>query len=167
MIKAKKKICIDCKNERYIWSHGRCKTCDAIHRNSKAQSKTSISEIEPLYLKSNTTIPKRTKKRSDQEKEYAIICGIIDREAKESGNWKCWFCGSRFQNGHRVEHHHINGRENDRLTRKEDLRLVHHDCHASYHNKSIHKISWYPEWLERIKDSDSKLYEKELLKYNK
>ena len=34
-IKPKKKICIDCGEESYIWAHGRCRSCDAKYRSNK------------------------------------------------------------------------------------------------------------------------------------
>lgn len=168
MIERKKKTCIDCNTEQVIWSHGRCRRCDGIYRmrglnTANKTPQPPFKSIKPIVY----VIPPRTKKREIQEREYHIICGIIDREEKERGNWKCWFCGGKFRLDYTPSHHHVYGRDGDALVRKEDIRLAHVKCHDEYHHRSVHKISWYNKWLSRIKHTDRLLHEKELIKLNK
>lgn len=123
--------------------------------------------LEPLSFKSKGKMPLRTKKRLQEEKEYILLKGRMRTEEREKGNWKCFFCGNRFRVDAHPDIHHLFGRENEHLLDRPNLVFVHRNCHAKYTHDSVHKISWYVEWLERIKDSRPVLYEKELIKYNK
>ena len=166
-MKQKKKICKICGEERYLFSKGMCRYCWGKEKGSEMRNNSSQLMNKPLSRKSNTNIPLRTKSRLQQERTYKIVCDMIDKEAKENDNWKCFFCGEKFSVDTTPDHHHLAGRENDKLTKKSDIVLCHRVCHSQYHDKSVHSIPWYIDWLERIKDSRPELYEKELIKYNK
>ena len=161
MIEPKKKICSKCGTPQYLFSGGMCRYCWGVSKMN-APKPPHDGTAPPIKYK----IPNRTKKRKDQELEYSILCGIIDTEAKESGKWKCFFCDGKIK-GTKADHHHLLGREGDALIRKENIVIAHRNCHAQYHQRSIHDIHWYVDWLERIQISHPWLYEKELIKYNK
>ena len=167
MIKAKKKICKSCGEERYLFSKGMCRLCWGKDKAFNPSNKLSAAANKPLSRKSNTDIPPRTKSRSQQEKTYKIVCDMIDQESRDNGNWKCYFCGGDFREGIVIDHHHLFGREGEKLTKKSDIVLCHRACHDQYHHKSCHDIHWYVDWLEKIEDERPELYNKELIKYNK
>jgi hypothetical protein len=176
MIPRKKKICKGCGQETILFSRGLCQPCWRKQRSlaevssfaREAILNTPNSPVEPpkrankgITNKSNTSVPFRTKKRSQQEKIYHGIIQEMDREK----SIKCFFCGGKMN--HPEEHHHIDGRDGERLTDTHNIVHVHATCHYWYHNRSVHSISWYVDWLERIQESHPDLYNKELIKYNK
>ena len=89
----------------------------------------------------------RTDKRVIQEREYSVICAEIDEEAKEAGNLECFFCGEMCV---KSDHHHLDGREADLLTKKEWIVRVHRKCHTAYHSSPIESLSWFNEFLLRL-----------------
>jgi len=64
--------------------------------------------------------------------------------------------------------HHLNQeRENERLFDEDMMVPVLRKYHTDYHSMSVHKLleqSWYPGFLERLKNRDIELYRKELSK---
>lgn len=64
MIKQKKKTCVECGNEDYIFSKGRCKSC--AQKSYKPLSSTYV-------LKSTTPIKKMTKKTQEAKKKQSEI----------------------------------------------------------------------------------------------
>lgn len=64
MIKQKKKVCVECGDETYIFSKGKCKTC--AQKTYKPLSSTST-------LNSSTPIKKMTKKTQKAKKEQSEI----------------------------------------------------------------------------------------------
>jgi hypothetical protein len=176
VIKKKKGICVKCGEERYIFAKSLCAyhykqsqvTKQQIKRASKRLNKHSNTPVEPPKSKSRPYIPLRTKKRSEQERDYHVICGILDKELKEQGRWHCWFCHEKFERlDMKVDHHHCMNRDGERLTEKKYLRVAHRSCHDDYHHQSVHKIPWYKDWLSRIETELPELYEKEKLKLEK
>lgn len=157
-----------CGTPQYIFGHGLCRFCYGKEQMSRnIENKAPDSAYKPLSPLKRHNIPNRTQKRLNQEKEYAVICGLIDAEAKVLKRWKCWFCGNDFRPEHRPDHHHVNGRDGDLLTQKKDIKIVHRRCHQQYHDCSVLAIKWHGSWLERIKKDYPDLYEREKEKYNK
>lgn len=165
MIERKKKNCKECGTPQFIFSNGMCRMCWG--KNHIMSNKAPQRPYKPLSPVKRYNIPKKTKKRLNQEKEYSIICGMLDDEAKASGKWMCWFCGNKFRLDYSPDHHHVYGRENDALLNKNDIKLVHRRCHDQYHHSPVGKIKWFSSWLDRICHENYKLYEKEVYKYQK
>jgi len=96
-----------------------------------------------------------------QEAEYKNICKEIDAEAKDTGNLECFFCGDKVN---RADHHHLDGREGSRLTKKEWIVRVHRKCHRDYHDKTADKLPWFISYLSRLKKIDKQKFLKEFWK---
>jgi hypothetical protein len=79
----------------------------------------------------------------------------------------CFFCGEGFKQHERPDHHHLKGRENELLTSDKYIVLCHRKCHDAYHHSSVHKVWWYNDFLDRIKEIDDRLYYREILKLDK
>ena len=149
MIQRTLKKCKSCGQETVIWGHGRCRRCDALYKANKA----------------STLIKPRTDKRKQQEAEYKKICDEIDREAIENKQTECLFCGKPIKG--RADHHHIIGRDGDKLTEKKYIKRAHHKCHMDYHGVSAKKILWWDGYLLRVKKIDEKVYLRDLWKLDK
>jgi hypothetical protein len=107
----------------------------------------------------------RTPKRTKQEAEYKKLCDEIDKEAKEKGEYKCFFCGKPIKG--RADHHHAEGRLNEHLLDKDKIILGHPACHLEYHDLPVRKQSWREVFLENLRAKDLRLYFKEREKENK
>jgi len=154
MIKRKKKICKKCGKDAYLFGLGMCQRC-------YTQFKATESYHKGTSRKSNTKIPPRTKKRLEQEKLYHEITARMD----EQKNKKCFFCGKGMKRPE--DHHHLKGRDGDLLTDPTYIVHVHRDCHFEYHYKSVIYISWFKDYLGRLKDTDMVLYERDKMKLSK
>ena len=173
-MKVKKKYCIDCKEERFIYAYNRCKYHYGVYMAKRKREREQNTPVDtPKTANKGITpkkvyrVPLKTKKRLEQEREYYIICGIVDRKAKEKKKWECFFCGEKFRLDYTPDHHHIDGREGEALVREEDIVIAHRSCHNQYHHRSVHKITWFREWLEKVRTSRPGLYYKEKLKLEK
>lgn len=51
MIERKKKICIQCGDPRYIWSHGRCKQCATFNEIKQRPKKLYIAPMSDKMKK--------------------------------------------------------------------------------------------------------------------
>jgi 5-methylcytosine-specific restriction endonuclease McrA len=108
----------------------------------------------------------RTPKRTKQEAEYKKLCDEIDKEAKEKGEYRCFFCGKDIKG--RADHHHLDGRENEHLLDRERIVLAHNQCHVQeYHGMSVRKQSWREVFMDNLRAKDLRLYFKEREKENK
>jgi 5-methylcytosine-specific restriction endonuclease McrA len=107
----------------------------------------------------------RTPKRSKQEAEYKKLCDEIDKEAKEKGEYKCFFCGKDIRGA--CEHHHLDHRTEDRLLDRDKLVLAHAPCHREYHDLPVRKQSWRDAFMDNLRAKDLRLYFKEREKENK
>ena len=94
-----------------------------------------------------------------------------EKQLKEQNQWCCIFCGQSFKEDDSIDWHHMFGRNGDLVY---DMRFVfpsHTYCHISiYHGSSYDVLSsqrWYSEFLERCKEIDIKIYQKELRKRDK
>lgn len=99
-----------------------------------------------------------------QEKEYKQICKEIDEEAKLYGAMDCFFCGKEVKS---ADHHHLDGRDGDLLTKKEWIVRAHRRCHRAYHDDPIEDLSWFEQFLSRLKQKDFTLWQREMYKYDK
>jgi hypothetical protein len=117
------------------------------------------SHYRSLYLapkmrdkpKKQYVIPKRTKKRAQQEVVYRDLRKDFIEEKRSEDKLKrifCIFCGLVIKG--EPDLHHGLGRDDDKLLRKEDWFLAHHDCHMDYHSKSWKKLIWWSGYMIRI-----------------
>jgi len=88
MIKPKKKICKECKNEDYIFSKGRCKRC--------AQKSYGGISSTPKPIKAITA--KTAKKKKERSKERVPFFKEQIEYIKEKGI-KCEECGTPLHGG--------------------------------------------------------------------
>jgi len=174
MIPRRKKICKGCNQPQHIFSSGLCERCwnrnrltEARNKPSERRSPSQSTEVPPEGIKSKNRplIKPRTDKRKQQEAEYKKICDEIDREAIENKQMDCFFCGKPIKGS--VHHHHLDGRDGYRLTRKEYIKRVHPSCHVDYHDKSFKSLPWAGDYLERVKRIDEKVYLRDLWKLDK
>ena len=101
---------------------------------------------------------------------YMLIKEKILLEAKVEGKYICFFCNKEFDKDYVPDIHHLNERENEQLKNKKYLCLAHRSCHTLYHSLSVDKIEkydWYNGFLDRLKEVDEKLYDKEIYKKEK
>ena len=164
MIPRKKKICKGCQQERYIFSRGLCDNCNKRYKSLSGRLSRSNDGRVPLKGASGKYISPRSDKRIIQEKEYTAICKEIDAEAKETGHLECFFCGDMVV---RADHHHLDGRDGDRLTQREWIVRAHRKCHMDYHNKPVSRIVWFNSYLERLKRINERFFFKEIMKLDK
>jgi len=163
MIQQKKKYCKDCGKLTYLWAYGRCKFCDQKHRQKKANEGVN-KPTRGLSRKSNGYIPPRTDKRLHEELQYKKLIKEIDKEAKETKQIECFFCGENVEN---AEHHHLAKRANDLLIDRAYIVRVHSKCHRDYHNKPVKQLKWFMDYVGRLTKIDPVLASKELMKYGK
>ena len=110
-------------------------------------------------------IKRRSDKRAVQELQYKMICDLIDADAEESGDIKCYFCSKDVVE---AEHHHLKGRDGNLLTDRRYIKRVHSQCHWDYHNTEVKKIKWFSGYLATLLWADeAMLYNLEKEKYNK
>jgi predicted GIY-YIG superfamily endonuclease len=111
-------------------------------------------------------INKKSKKREAQLSEYKENTIIPDEDTNKRGEKICFFCDTEIKG--QVSHHHLNGRDGEKLNDKKYIVDSHNTCHVHlYHSSSldlITKLNWYQGFLLRVKDIDVELWEKELLK---
>jgi hypothetical protein len=117
--------------------------------------------------KKKYNIPKRTKKREKEETIYHDERKEFIEEERQKDKLKrifCIFCGEEIKG--EPDLHHGDGRDNDKLLRKEDWFLSHHECHMDYHDKSWKKLKWWSGYIERI-SINFLIHKKELKKMEK
>ena len=111
-----------------------------------------------------TNMRRRTKKRAKQEMEYKDVLKVMDCSLIKDCFY-CFFCGEIIKG--KPDHHHLNGKENERLIDPVYLVHAHRTCHMMYHNNPVNKIPWFSQFLERLKGIDDELYYRETFKLNK
>jgi len=151
-----------CKNN--VFSHNFCRN----HQMYRTDEK---------WLKSLQKQPKTQSKIKPVSEKRSKQLAIYENEKKEKieqlkrdGKWFCFFCGKPFKENEKADCHHTKDRENDDLFDMVYTVFAHRNCHTAYHNLDYAHFSsfgWYLSFLERTKEIDIKLYEKEINKANK
>jgi hypothetical protein len=109
-------------------------------------------------------------KRKTQLKLYEQAKQEKISELKADNKWLCFICGVAFKENEQTDCHHIQDREESAVFDKKYLVFVHRHCHTAYHNDTYSKFSanrWYNSFMERLKEIDIELYNKELKKGTK
>lgn len=110
-------------------------------------------------------------KRKIQLKLYEQAKQEKKDELKADNKWYCIFCGVGFKDNDNPDCHHLFGRDGDLLIDKRYLSFAHSDCHiVKYHGGNYATLSsqrWYKSFMERLKEIDIELYNKELKKGTK
>lgn len=120
----------------------------------------------------NKPLKKISSKRSKENKEYLLIKKDIRLEMiYEPKKRKCVFCNNdvKYDNINDFDIHHINKeRNNYHLYDKKYLYPSHRNCHTIYHSfdsyRLINNISWYRDYVKRLRSIEYDLYLKELRK---
>lgn len=164
-MKPKKKICIECKREDYIFSKGRCKRCSQktykpLKTNSKLSSGSKLKKVSPKKLKA---LKERTKKRKPFfEKHIKLI--------KENGI-RCEECNTPLLGGV-DEVAHILSKNKHPEVEVNDLNVVYlcgafseNQCHYNFDNKDRTKMKVFEIAKERFHQfkSEVKNFSKEKL----
>src|SRR6056297_1921557 len=144
---------------QYIWSHGRCRMCDAKSKSTPRDAKDLTNK--PLSPLRRHNIPARTKKRLNEESLYSKIINTMDKQKGIT----CFFCGGKM--GKPEDHHHLMGRDGALLYDRKYIVHAHRECHKMYHDVSASKIPWFLEYVNRVSDIDTDLAEREMMKLSK
>jgi len=99
-------------------------------------------------------------------KKYRLI--FINKKKREhpEGKLFCIFCGKEIIEIPSL--HHYDGRDGSNLLDAKKWLLSHNKCHVDgYHSREWRKLSWWYDYLERIKIPYPLLYLKELKKMEK
>lgn len=159
------KLCVHC-GKYPVFSNGHCKMCQKYRKDKKW-----LQGLLKQYKKGNAKIKPRSEKRMIQEKEYRQVKKEREAELKANGNWRCIFCNVGFMDIEIPDWHHLDGRIEDKLTDGKYLYPAHTCCHiTNYHQatvKHMKSMFWYSGFLERIKNIDINLYNKEMRKEDK
>jgi len=113
--------------------------------------------------KKQKPIPKKSKKRIEDEQSYKQIKDELRAEMRANGTYNCIFCNKPM--GNELSFHHLKGRIGKDLTDRKYLQPAHGECHIEkYHQATVEQLlkqEWYQGFLERIKAIDPILYNKE------
>lgn len=104
-------------------------------------------------------------KRAKQTKEYNKLCEELDKHLKEAKLFNCFFCDKPITG--RADHHHLFGKENERLTDFTYIVIAHRECHSMFHDNPIKKIPWFLRYLDKLRDIDEQLFNREAMRINK
>ena len=105
---------------------------------------------------------------SSEEREYKKICDAIDKEAKETGQYVCFFSGEPIVG--KADHHHLLGRDGDLFADRNLIVLAKREHHRAWHDKGLEYCSqqpWWDDFLIRLKMKSEYLYGKVIDKLNK
>ena len=164
MIKQTKKRCIDCGSLTYIWSHKRCKRCDALFRAQERRSTQKGTNVPPNrdrpLKRVRGTLNSMSAKRRIEAVQYKAICDEMDLFKPHI----CFFCGKEVKG--RPDHHHLDGRYEHYL-KKEWIVKAHGKCHRQYHDDPVESMKWFEPFLLRLKKKNFQLYQRELYKLDK
>ena len=160
-MKLKKKICIECKKETYIFSKGRCKQCSM--KSYKGLNSSSTLKKTPLKKITNKTQKKRQEERKDYPEFFKRHIEIIRTEGK-----LCEECGSRL-NGSVDEVAHILTKNKHKSVATNDNNVVYlcgafskNQCHYKFDNRDRTKMKVFNIAKERFK-----LFEDQVTEYSK
>lgn len=161
------KLCQTC-GKYPIFSKGLCKYCYL-----KANSLKQIKKVYKYTQAKQKAIKTVSDKRKTQLQEYERKKKEREIELKQEGSWKCLFCDTPFQENEQPSGgwHHLAGRENSLLTDFKYVFPAHRHCHIDiYHGSTFAVLSnqrWYKTFMEKLKEIDIELYNKELKKGTK
>ena len=155
------KLCKECNNT--VFGGGYCK----YHQYKRKMLGGDLYERKPP--KKRKAIPKESKKRKEEGKTYKQIKDELRTEMIANGTYNCFFCGKPM--GDEKGFHHTKGRDGSYLTDRKYLKPAHNQCHVwDYHQADIETLmqkEWYSDFLNRLKELDINLYNKEIKKQDK
>jgi 5-methylcytosine-specific restriction endonuclease McrA len=159
------KQCIepDCTNNQF--GGGYCK----FHQYKRKLATKKHREYKYTQAKQKA-IKTVSDKRKTQLKLYEQAKQEKITELKAQNSFVCFFCGVPFGEQEQMDCHHLHGRKEDSVFDKKYLVFVHRHCHTAYHNDTYSRLSanrWYNSFVERLKEIDPELYNKELKKKDK
>lgn len=151
-----------------VFSHDYCKWHQSM-RNDKKWLKSLEKQ------RKNTSKQPKIKQVSDKQsrklRKYEWGKKEKEKYLKEANQWRCIFCDEPFSDDDSPDWHHILGRDGDLVSDMRYIYPAHTHCHiVIYHWGDYALLSsqrWYQGFLERLKDIDIKLYNKELRKKDK
>lgn len=137
MIK-KKKVCVSCKNESYIWSKKRCKTCFNKEFPLKNIKKYSEKGLIKKELKKEYT-----------KKQFELFQEIY----KEHPTKRCYECGKWVNGESSAQFHHLIFKSiaPELALVKENIVLICENCHTQVHQDSS-KTPKLADLTQKIKE---------------
>lgn len=151
--------------DRDVFSHNFCQWHQSARTDKKwlkslLKQRKTTNKIKPVSSKQRSKLIKYDKAK--KEKEIRL---------KENNQWFCIFCGEYFNGDDKPDWHHTAGRDGDLVFDDKYIFPAHTYCHIIiYHWGSYDLLSsqkWYNDFLQRLKEIDIKLYNKELKKKDK
>lgn len=115
-----------------------------------------------------TTLKKPSKIAPKRLKQVQRYNSLINRLDAANETQICFFCNLSIVG--RADHHHLEGRDGEKLI---DDRLVvptHRECHTKWHSLSVHRLSkeqWWNGYLMRLQALSEKEYNKTMRKFDK
>ena len=158
------KICQTC-GKYPVFSKGLCKYCYL-----KANSLKQIKKTYKYTQAKQKAIKTVSDKRKTQLKLYEQAKKEKIAELKAEGKWFCFFSGLPFPDDFIPDCHHTNKRQEGMVFDKRYMVFCYREYHTSYHNLAYGDLStcrWYISFMERLKEIDIELYNKELKKGTK
>lgn len=137
------------------------------HQYLEDEFKEELGQRSPKPKKQSKSIKQVSVKRASQLSVYHDIKAEMIRDAKLSSNYRCFCCKDSLVN---PDIHHLNGREESKLTDKFYLILVCRNCHRALHDctiEQLHKLVWYKWYLISLSMAYPDIYQKELRRIDK
>lgn len=144
MIKRKKRKCLGCENDDFIFSWGKCKKCyDKEHKKPLKSKKKAILKIS-----------ERGKVKKQEKKEYTEKQFELFREIySEHPTKRCYECNKLVNGESSAQFHHLIFKSSrpDLALVKENICLICENCHSQVHLDSS-KTPKLQQLTERIKE---------------
>jgi hypothetical protein len=159
------KLCKHC-GKYPVFSHDHCLGCQRFRKDKKY-----LKSVLKSYKKQKGTIKPISDKRKQENIKYEKAKKEKEAQLKAEGKWRCFFSDIPLKEEERPSWHHLKGRDGDLFC--DPYYLV--PSYDLYHVYKYHKLtvkelmleSWYEGFLQRLKEIDVKLYEKEINKREK
>ena len=159
------RLCGYC-NKYPVFSHDFCRLHQWMRTDEDYKKYKNLKKEGKIKQKS---IPKESKKRKEEKKTYKQVKDELREELKAKNEWVCFFCTKDMKD--EKEFHHLKGRDGQNFIDKKWLVPAHGQCHVlDYHMakvKDLMKQEWYQGFLTRLKEKDTQLYYKEIVKQEK